>query len=283
MISARHWHTAAGGVTLLTAPALSAQPGVGHFFSTRHGGVSTAPYAGLNLALHLGDDPAAVRANRARLAHALGLSPAQLVFAQQVHGARVAEVTASLASLFSSASAAARPAADALITAQPGICLMVLVADCVPLLLVDMAGRAVGAAHAGWRGTVMDVAGATVRAMVAAFGCDPAEMAAAIGPSIAPADYEIGPEVVSAVQEVFPALHPALLSPTRPGHAQLDLWAANRAQLIHAGLRAEHVHVTGPSTARAVADFYSVRGEGGSTGRFAGGVWLAAPGAAATR
>lgn len=283
MIAARHWHTAAGGVTLLTMPALGARLGVGHFFSTRHGGVSTAPYAGLNLALHVGDDAAAVHANRGRLADALGLSPTQLVFAQQVHGARVAEVTASTAGPGGWDAADALPAADALITAQPGICLLVLVADCVPLLLVDMAGRAVGAAHAGWRGTVADMAGATVRAMVAAFGCDPAEMAAAIGPSIGPTDYEVGPEVVAAVREVFPALHPALLSPTRPGHAQLDLWAANRAQLIHAGLRAEHVHVTGPSTALATADFYSVRGEGGNTGRFAGGVWLAGPGAAATR
>jgi polyphenol oxidase len=262
-------------VAFLTLPEMDVLPGIGHCYTTSMGGVSAAPYGGLNLALHVGDDPTAVMANRAALAAAIGLAPQRFVFANQVHGATVAVVTPDMADRGTRSDADAIPATDALVTAVPGLCLLVLVADCVPVLLADPRRRCVGAAHAGWRGTVQDIAGATVRVLTDVLGSDPADIIAAIGPSIGPADYEVGPEVVAAVQTALPTVWPDLLAPTRPGHARLDLWSANRHQLLAAGLDPAHVHVAGVSTARAGADFYSVRRQGSPTGRCAGGVWLA--------
>ena len=255
---------------LIRYALLDGVAGLAHAVSTRIGGVSAAPFAGLNLGLHVGDDPPRVLANRALVTSALGFRPADLVLAAQIHGANVARVSAADAGRGSLDGATAVPAADALITATPGLLLGVLVADCAPILLADPVSGAIGVAHAGWRGTAGDVAGNTVRAMVAAFGTRPDDLRALIGPSIGPADFEVGPEVTAAFRA---ALGPDAAGIVRPGQgdrATVDLPEANRLLLLRAGLDPRRIQVDKASTAAQVDRFFSHRAEGGLTGRFGG-------------
>jgi copper oxidase (laccase) domain-containing protein len=152
--------TAPNGVRVLRCAALA----VPHGFSTRLGGVSAAPFDALNLGLSAGDDPEAVKANRARFAAALGLN-APVTGAHQVHGpaVRVAEDTLGEADC----------KADAVVCAEPWSAVGVFTADCTPILLWEPVTGAVGAVHAGWRGTVADVTGEAVRAMAERYGAEP--------------------------------------------------------------------------------------------------------------
>lgn len=154
---------------------------VPHCFTTRFGGVSTGIFDSLNIGMHRGDRSENVERNYGILAEALGFDPGELVLSHQVHSDLVRAVTKKDAQgldhhLY--------PECDALITADPGTALAVFTADCTPILLHDPVTGAVGAVHAGWRGTAADIAGKTVRAMQAQFGCDPENIRAAIGPNI---------------------------------------------------------------------------------------------------
>jgi len=262
-------------ITLMLAviryPLLDTVSGLVHAVTTRFGGTSQAPFASLNLGLHVGDDPQRVLANRALVLKALGFGPGQLVLAAQVHGSQVAQVGAADAGRGSSDGATALPGADALITATPGLLLGVLVADCAPILLADPVSGAIGVAHAGWRGTAGDVAGNTVRAMVAAFGTRPDDLRALIGPSIGPADFEVGPEVAAAFRAAL--VGPDAAGIVRPGQgdrATVDLPEANRLLLLRAGLDPRRIQVDKASTAAQVDRFFSHRAEAGRTGRFGG-------------
>ena len=154
---------------------------VPHCFTTRFGGVSTGIFDSLNIGMHRGDRSENVERNYGILAEALGFDPGNLVLSHQVHSDLVRAVTKKDARgldhhLY--------PECDALITADPGTALAVFTADCTPILLHDPVTGAVGAVHAGWRGTAADIAGKTVRAMQAQFGCAPENIRAAIGPNI---------------------------------------------------------------------------------------------------
>ncbi|MEY2883812.1 MAG: hypothetical protein RL490_1536, partial [Pseudomonadota bacterium] len=166
----------------MTVPFVTAGLGVRHGFLGRQGGVSTGIFAGLNVGLGSSDDPAAVRENRRRASAAVAPGAA-LVSLHQVHSALVVPVTAACAD-------ADRPAADALVTATPGLALGILTADCAPILLADAEAGVIGAAHSGWKGALHDIAGATVAAMVA-LGARADRISAAIGPCIARASYEV--------------------------------------------------------------------------------------------
>ena len=212
----------------LIRSGLLQRDGLVHAFTTRTGGTSRGPYASLNLTRSRGDDPASIAENRARVRDALGLD--DLVFATQVHGRAVIRVDAP------PKGDRAAGEADALITDRPGLGLVCQTADCTPILLFDPVRRAVGAIHSGWRGTVQDIAGATVAAMAEAYGSQPGDMLAAIGPSISPANYRVGPEVVSEFEAVF-AVTGGIVSPRDPdGGAQLDVAEACRRQLVSAGV-----------------------------------------------
>jgi len=170
---------------VLTSARLAALPGVRHGFFTRQGGVSQGPYASLNVGLGSGDDPARVAENRDRAARALGGEAAALANCYQVHSARVATTGAPFGE--------ARPEADGVVSATPGLICGALAADCAPVLICDPAAKVVAAIHAGWRGALGGVVEAGVAAMVA-LGAAPARMTAAIGPCIGPASYEVGLE-----------------------------------------------------------------------------------------
>ena len=168
-----------------TAPEAVTSPllGVPHAFLTRRGGASRGFYASLNCGRGSNDDPAAVEANRAAAARALGVGPGALATCHQVHSARAVTVR----------EPGPPEEADALVTDRPGLVLGVLTADCAPVLLGDAEAGVVGAAHAGWRGALGGVIEAAVEAM-AALGARPERIAAAVGPCIGPGAYEVGPE-----------------------------------------------------------------------------------------
>ena len=157
-----------GTMEYLTAEGITAP----HGFTTRLGGVSTGVLSSLNLGMHRGDDPENVRENFRRLTAAMGTSIDQLVMTWQVHGNVVRRVGKQDANGIDHRN---YPQCDALITNEPGVALWVFTADCTPILLQDPVTGAVGAIHAGWRGTALGIAAKAVEEMVAAYGCDPAD------------------------------------------------------------------------------------------------------------
>lgn len=260
-----------GGLPVLTWPLL-AHPGVEAVVTTRAGGVSAGPYATLNLGLHVGDDPVAVVENRGRAAAAIGLGLQYLVFCTQAHGREV--VTVGVADRGRGATSAARaiPGADALVTRDPDVGLVVMVADCVPIVLFDPVTATLACVHAGWRGTVARVVDAALEAM-AGLGARPADVLAGIGPAIPQGRYQVGPEVAAAAREHLPAIADGVLEPDAGDRWRFDLSAANRALLEHAGLRPEHIAVTAEPTG---GRFFSDRAER-PCGRFAALARLRAP------
>lgn len=254
---------------LLRFPSLAAYPGLVHAVSTRQGGVSSGPYASLNLSTSTGDSRENVDANHRRLAAALGVPRERFTTTWQVHSTRVVRASAdNVGSMLDKA--------DGIISDTPNLPLTQRYADCTPLLLYDPRRHAVGLAHAGWRGTVSSMATALVQAMSAAFGSDPADLAAVVGPAIGPCCYEVGPEVVAAVRMAFPVADVLLSSPANGGSAaarpHFDLWAANRWQLEQAGVG--QVEIAGICTCCQRETFFSHRGDGPVTGRFGAVVML---------
>ena len=155
---------------------------------------------------------------------------------------------------------------DALITDVPGLALVVTAADCVPVFLYDPVRRVVGAVHAGWRGTVAGIGAKVVQAMAETYGCNPADILGAVGPSIGPCCYEVDDAVAGPVRAYYGARAEGLLQPGRaPGKYQLDLWEANRQDLLGAGVR--QVSVSGACTSCGVDRLFSHRAEAGTAGR----------------
>jgi len=233
--------------------------GVRAGFSGRPGGSSQPPYDTLNLGLGVGDNPAAVTANRSALAAACGLAPADLTWMRQVHGSDV----------WYAAAGATEPAGpvDAMFTDVPGRALCVLVADCLPVLVADPQARIVGVAHAGREGLAAGVVPALVSAMTEA-GARPARMRAVTGPAICGGCYEVPADMQSRVSAVVPAAACA----TAAGTCGLDIAAGAHAQLEQAGVG--QVSADGRCT-RESPGLYSYRRDG-TTGRMAGLIWLAA-------
>jgi YfiH family protein len=236
----------AGALRLLTWPALDAS-GADAAVTARDGGVSSGPYATLNLSLSVGDDTARVLENRRRLAASLGVDPGDFVFARQVHGAGVRVVGEAERGSGAFRLDDAIPDADALVTTSPGVVLAILTADCVPIVLHDPVAGVLACVHAGWRGTAAGVAAAAV-AVMQSLGSRPSDIRAGVGPAIAPTRYQVGPDVHRAVTQAFGPAASAFLRPDSDSQALdrwlLDLWAANRHALLQSGVPASQVHTT---------------------------------------
>ncbi len=229
-----------------------------HAVSTRHGGVSPSPFNTLNLSHTAGDDKTNVAANIQRLHDALGLDAAATVSASQAQADRVAVVGAAQRGTIVRG-------VDALLTNEPDVPLMLRYADCVPILFFDPAHRAMGVAHAGWRGTVGKIATKAARAMFDTFGTRPHDLIACIAPSIGPCCYRIGEDVIAQVRAAFDRADELLIAQA-DGGIHFDLWQANARQLRALGV--EQIDVAGLCTADHTDDFYSWRAEKTKTGRF---------------
>lgn len=247
------------GVELLDAGLPAPARGV---FTTRAGGVSLPPWDGLNLALHTDDDPQHVLANRDRLGRAIGLSPDALVFGRQVHGTGVQVVEQPTAE----AGDPGLPDTDGLVTTAPGVALVMMGADCLPVLLADAEAGVVGAAHVGRQGLLDGVLGELLRVM-AEQGARPERTTAAIGPGICGRCYEVPPQLAAEVEAAVPRSR----STTAAGTTGVDLTAGARAQLTAAGV--PQPAAVGGCTLEQPDRFYSYRRDG-RTGRHAGVVWL---------
>lgn len=233
-----------------------------HGFSTRLGGVSSEPgYETLDLGA--GRDEAAINENRRRFARALsGRDGTPLVFAKQIHSAKTVYVD--------------RPGGeyecDAFVTDVPGIIIAVKTADCVPVLFCDPENKVIGAAHAGWRGTVSGVAASCLHEMEK-HGADPRKTVAAIGPCIKSCCYEVDDKFVSAVS-VSECAEYCMKHITGTGKYRADLQLMNRDILISCGIPAENVYISGFCTSCGNSLFFSHRAGRGVRGLMMSGVMI---------
>lgn len=248
------------GVTRYRFPAFTRLPGVTHGIFERRGGVSRGSFASLNVSLGIGDDPESVRANRQRIAAHLGDLPA--VYLNQVHGARILTLKADddPGNFFTDPP----PEADAVITDRRLTLLMIQVGDCQPVLMADPVRAVIANVHSGWRGSIADIAGQTVREMASRFGCDPADIVAGIGPSLGPCCAEF----VHYRREIPPAFWAY-----KSADDHFDFWAVTRDQLMAQGVLESHIHTSGLCTRCDAARFYSYRAQK-RTGRFAAAIAL---------
>ena len=262
-------------VRVVTVPGWGQYPWLLHGFSTRAGGVSSV-YGGntLNLGWTKEDNPALVAENRRRFLSAVDANDeAVLVGVRQVHSGVVKvirEGDGALEGRLQTAEGKALLEGDGLITDVRGVLLGVGTADCVPVLVADVKKRAVGAFHAGWRGTVARIAEHGVAKMIAEFGSRPEDIVAAVGPAIGACCYTVGEEVRGEFGRQF--RYADELFRGKNGDIHLNLWEANRRQLLDAGVDSERITVIGECTACARDGngdlrYFSHRGEKGTAGR----------------
>jgi len=249
-------------------PQLSG-PAVAAGFTTRHEGVSRPPYNSLNLGSNTLDSPHNVEGNRSLLARSFGTTLDRFLTVTQVHGTDLLVIDSPNPEF----SHFLKLECDGIVTNQPGLMIAVCVADCVPVLLHDPVQKVVAALHAGWQGTVANIAGKGIEAMVSIFSSNPKDIRAAIGPAIAPCCYEVDAPVRDAFKKAGAAWD-LFAQPGAEGKWQLDLPAANRKQLMDAGLGADQIEVEGLCVSCTQELFFSYRRDGGDTGRQAGFIML---------
>lgn len=247
-------------------------PGLSVGFTSRIGGASQAPFASLNCGLHVADDPEVVVKNRQLIAQAAGFPYEVWTNAEQVHGNRVAVIGPIEQGRGRSELSDALPDADGMITSHTGIGLTAFFADCVPLYFYDSEHRAIGIAHAGWKGTAAQIAVKTAEAMGRNYGSRPEYIHAAIGPSIGSCCYEVDERVAAPMRELDEEQR--ALKAVGEGKSLLDLKEINRQLMIKAGILPEHIEISHLCTSCRTDVFFSHRKEGGSTGRMAGWIYL---------
>ena len=257
------------GTSCLRAEALCL-PGVAHAFSTREGGVSPAPFDTLNLSWNEKDCFANAVENFTRFCTAFGFAYSELTIINYEHGVNVLPVTR--ADCGRGFEKPPLPFCDALVTDDPGVTLVTSHADCGALFFYDPVNRAVGMAHAGWKGTLGRIGQRTVETMQACYGCAPENIIAAIGPCICRDCFEVD----KALGERFAAAFddPAIYSPGKPGKAQLDLARAALIQLLDAGIEPAHITMMDACTYHEPSLFFSYRRDEGKTGSMSGFIKL---------
>jgi YfiH family protein len=252
-------------VLRLQVPQWDVFDGLVHGFLGRLGGRGQPPYASLNVSYDNGDDSQTVKHNWCDLKMALGLSDADIITANQVHGDTILKV--------SSGTGKRAGVGDGLMTDVSNLLLGIMAADCVPVLFLEPGRRVAAAVHAGWRGTAAGIAANAVKRMTEEYRIDPSGLHVAMGPSIGPCCYEVGRDVAKQIEADWGE---ALRGAWRPDGAKgfLDLKAMNEAQLVSVGVPRSHIVSIGPCTACNVEEFFSYRKEGktGSQLSFIG--WL---------
>lgn len=260
------WHDQ---LPLFSYRLFDAHPNIVNVVSTRHGGVSSAPYESLNLALSTLDDTVAVLENRRRLCEVVDVELERLTIGQLVQGLNIAVVTEELRGRGALDRAAALQGTDGLLTNLPDTPLAVLVADCTVVSFYDPVRQVVALAHAGWRGTAGKIAMKMVSVMQEQFGCDPGDVLVGIGPNLGKDDMKVREDVFNIYRTAFGTQAHDFFASRHDGSFLLDLNEALLVQLRESGIRDSNIAISGMSTARTDL-FYSHRIEKGKTGRFAG-------------
>jgi YfiH family protein len=231
-----------------------------HTITDRYGGVSQKPYDTLNLALHVADEPLNVLENRLRVSEKYDFCIKNLIYMDQVHGAHVAVIEDAMENKISEC--------DAMITNQRNIPLMVMVADCIPILLYDPVQEVIGVAHAGRNGTFLGIVQETVKKMQQHFHVLPKDILIGLGPSIHRCCYEVGSDLADIAIKNFGEASIMI----KEGRSYLDLQLLNYHQMIEIGIQKEHIETSSICTA-CDENYFSYRREG-ETGRFAGFMML---------
>jgi YfiH family protein len=250
------------GVKVITLPAIEDLDLVCHGFSTKEGGVSGAPYKGLNLSLNAGDDKDLVEINRCMFVKALEAGNPDVYTVRQMHGSRVLRIE----DRENPPEEYRQAQADAIVTDQPGVAIGVLTADCAPVLLVDPEKRVIAAVHAGRQGTLMRVVSHVVSRMQKDFGSSPDDLLAAVGPCIETTCYQVGEEIAQEVSLHDFYQNGVLLHEN--GAYFVDLRKMNHLDLLESGVKDEHIYDVSMCTACHPRIFYSHRkNKGKKTGR----------------
>ena len=257
--------TVADDLPVLASPLLADLPGVVYGFTRRRPGLGAADG---NVSYSKPRDVDEAWRMRRLWCRAIGVDPTRLVTTGQVHGNSVLRATAAHAGRGAMPGSPLAGVADAMITNEPGVVLLSMHADCLPILLVDPVTPAVGVVHAGWRGTVANVAGAAVAALHEAFGTDPGTVRAFLGPAIAASCYEVGDDVATAWTELVGPDHQGVALQPRGPRWTFDVTGANAYLLQQAGLVPELIEWCGICTRCDGDDWFSHRGQGPLTGRF---------------
>ena len=231
--------------------------GVTHAFTTRLGGVSRGVYASLNLRTSCDDDREAVRENYSILCRSLGIDGKKMVYSKQVHGTVVRAVTHS--DCKEDPFDPVDYEADGLITDEKGLSLIIYTADCIPILLYDPSRRAVGAVHAGWRGTAGGIAGEAVRKMHECYGCDPSDILAAVGPGIGPCCFETDADVPETVRASMGCFAGEFVEQSAGGKYHVDLKGINAWFLMQNGVPEGNIEISTDCTACMPERYWSHR------------------------
>lgn len=254
-----------GGVLTLSFPRLGHPTLVRHAISTRVGGVSRGSYQSMNISYKVSDDPLRVEENRQLLSRSLEMDIHKAVYLTQIHSDKVFKLDSS------NLPPKGEPLGqgDALITNLPKVPIFILVADCLPILFYDQTHKAIGLAHAGWRGTVAQIAVKTLKAMTEAYGTNPADVKIVLGPAIGACCYEVGRDVKEKFDSF--AYAEAVLEQSGKARWKLNIPEANARQLLEAGAAEDHLIRSNLCTINHIDLFYSHRAEAGGdqlTGRF---------------
>lgn len=259
---------------MLGYEALAPYSNISCFVTTRHGGCSRGDYGTLNCTPYTGDDAECVRRNQEIVCSSLPQRPKELIIPFQTHGTQALVIDTTYLQASDSERNSMLQGIDALITREPGYCLCISTADCIPILLYDRKHKAIAALHAGWRGTVNYIARHTLNKMHALYGTDGKDVIACIGPGISLPAFEVGDEVYEAFREKgFPMEYISEWKPETHKH-HIDLWAANRLQLLDFGIPSMQVETAGICTYRQHEDFFSARRLGIKSGRILSGIMI---------
>ena len=259
---------------MLGYEALAPYPDISCFVTTRHGGYSRGNYASFNCTPYTGDNIECVRRNQELLCSSLPQRPKELIIPFQTHGTKALVIDDAYLQATEDERHEKLQGIDALITREPGCCLCISTADCIPILLYDKEHQAVAAVHAGWRGTVNYILGHTLDKMRALYDTDGTDIIACIGPGISLAAFEVGDEVHEAFREKgFPMEYISVWKPETHKH-HIDLWAVNRLQLLDFGVPSVQVETAGICTYQQHEDFFSARRLGIKSGRILSGIMI---------
>lgn len=245
-------------------------------FSTKRG-EGSGNYGGFNITHYCGDTTGHVAECRRMLCHELGINDNRLILPRQTHGCETLVIDKEFLALTPQEQKEKLEGIDAIVTDLAKTCIGVSTADCIPLLLYDTGKRVGAAIHAGWRGTVARIAERCVEVMEMRYGSNPAEITAVIAPGISIEAFEIGDEVYERFAECgFPMERIAARYPTAKGCTKwhIDLWEANRLQLIDKGLNEENIHIAGICTYSRHREFFSARRLGIESGRIFNGIMV---------
>jgi len=256
---------------ILSLPSIKTKSGtIVAGFSTRIGGLSSSPYATLNFGYHVGDDPEIVTQNRRRFGELIGIEPEKWIAGEQVHGNEVASVTQADAGKGALDYSSTLSGIDGLLTDQTNSLLTACFADCTPLFFWSENTPAVGLAHAGWKGTVGEIAAVMTQRFFQDFGISAHDLKAAIGPSIGPCCYEVDDRVANRVKEISGIDDHDVLEMKDNSRYMLNLQLLNKLILLKSGILAENIFTTTLCTSCHTELFFSHRKEGGPTGRMMG-------------